>query len=163
MYCATQSNALDEVVVPHCAPAAAGRTGMVHINPLHCSTLSFRCVWVQDTGVARRPLNSLGRLVVDMGVWIGSDGRIEIPMTYGRIKLVTSRVRRRARAASALRTAGPRSQAHTISTAQPPEVNARRFARSLLVLALNFSCQNSVRVDGVVAYRHRGCLCQKQP
>jgi hypothetical protein len=48
-------------------------------------------------------------------------------------------------------------------TRQPAARSCRFLRASRLVLASNFSRQNSTRVLGIVALPHKACLCQKHP
>ena len=52
---------------------------------------------------------------------------------------------------------------HTMATRQPRVSRSAPLSRSRTMLAPNFASQNSARVAGVVAKRHPGCRCQKQP
>ena len=55
------------------------------------------------------------------------------------------------------------AHSQTTATRHPALTRSRRFRSSLATFSTNFDCQNFARVAGVVAYRQRPCLCQKQP
>ena len=59
----------------------------------------------------------------------------------------------------------PLRSAHSQMTAtrHPTFMRSLRFRPSLATFSANLDCQNFARVAGVVAYRQRACLCQKQP
>lgn len=58
----------------------------------------------------------------------------------------------------------PRSEhSHMMATLQASARSIFFTRRSRSTVARNFSCQNSVRVVGLVIYKHLSCRCQKHP
>lgn len=55
------------------------------------------------------------------------------------------------------------SHSQIINGLHPIRVSRSMAFSSRATLALNFRCQNSLRVPGLVAKRQPGCRCQKQP
>ena len=55
------------------------------------------------------------------------------------------------------------SHCQTTIRFQPSSFSCFSVFLSRSTFRLNFSCQNSTFVDGVVVWRHPGCRCQKHP
>lgn len=55
------------------------------------------------------------------------------------------------------------SHSHIVQTCQPSFPSSFKENSSLALFLRNFSCQNSLRVSGIVALLQPGCWCQKHP
>ena len=56
-----------------------------------------------------------------------------------------------------------KAHSQTVATRQPAWSRSFRLRRSRSMFVSNLACQNPWRVDGVVAYGHPSCRCQKHP